>query len=449
MYQLLPWQDEDADWIAKQNCILASDCGTGKTIIAVESVRRHARGPVLVIAPRLTKEWWAETVREQEAGYPGVCESAGRGIPWERVRQWEGSKLLWVIVHPTAVRLNYGKMLKIDWDTIIVDEAHRFKNRNAKQTRALWKLHARRKIMLTATPWGNSPADMWALLHYLYPKSYTSYWRFYDKYVDYYQPQGQRFRKVNGGKNLRQLAAEVAPYYRKRRKEDVLDLPPLLYKDIPIALSPKQAALYRQLVNEAYAELYGKEVIIENAIVRLLRLQQCSLDPGLMAEGLPAFTLNEVPAKVEWLNEWLEDHPDEPVVITSRFRKFVEKWLVNLAPDAVIVGGMKERDVQKAIAHFNKHGRLVGTLDAIKEGLNLQYAQTMIVMDGTYSSVAEYQLSQRIHRIGQVGSHQVIHLVGKFEDTGKWTVDKLIRRAVQEKFDRAKLIEAFIKELHE
>lgn len=202
-----------------------------------------------------------------------------------------------------------------------------------------------------------------------------------------------------------------------------------------------------QLVKDAYAELAGKEVILENALVRFLRLHQCALDPGLLAEGLPMFPLGTVPAKVEWLQEWLADHPDEPVVIVSRYRRFVEKWLRGLAPEATIVGGMSQKAVQAALCTFNETGRLVGSLDAVKEGLNLQRSSTMIVTDGSWSPTAEYQLAQRIHRIGSKKPCQVIHLVAKLSTSKKYTVDLLMRQALEKRWNDATLMNEFVASL--
>lgn len=447
-YTLLPFQETDATWLMKQNSLLANDCGLGKTLTAVEAAKRYAQGPILVICPRLVKEWWREVIEDQDAGYVGVCGRAGRGIPWNRIANWGSRRpLAWVVVHPAAVRLSAQWLRLVPWDTIICDEAHRFKNRKAKQTKALRTLKARRKVMMTATPYGRSPADMWALLHWLYPTEFRSYWRFFEAYVESYRPKHQRFRVIQGPKNLKQLATVVAPFYRRRTKEDTLDLPALTYTDAPVAINGKQERLYLKLVRQAYAELVGKEIILENALVRFLRLHQCALDPALMAEGLPALPLKQVPAKVEWLNDWLEDHPNESVVIVSRYRKFVEKWLRELAPDATIVGGMKSQAVQRALRVFNKTGRMVGSLDAIKEGLNLQRASTMIIMDGTWSTTAEYQLANRIHRMGSKKPCQVIHLVAKLATSRKYTVDKLMRQALKKRMSDAELVNAFIAQL--
>ncbi len=448
-YELLPFQELAVPLMGERNFLLADDCGLGKTLTAVECARRYAEGPVLVIAPRLTKEWWAEVLRAQEAGYVGVCGQAGRGIPWRKVATW-GAKQprIFVVVHPAAVRISVEKLRAVKWDMIVVDEAHRFKNRKAKQTKALKSLVGRRKLMLTATPYGRSPADMWALLHWLYPQEFRSYWRFFDKYVDHYRPPGGRFTTINGPKNLKELAKEIEPFYLKRKKEEVLeDLPPITYSDVPIMLNGKQEELYLKLVEEAYAQLVGHEIILENALVRVLRLQQCALDPGIIGEDMPMYPLGQVPAKVEWLQEWITDHPDESVVIVSRFRRFVEAWLRELAPDACIVGGMKQWQVQEALRAFNKTGVMVGSLHAIKEGLNLQRASTMIITDGSWSSTDEYQLSQRIYRVGQKRPCQVIHLVAKLSKRRKWTVDRLMRNAVEKRFNDAQLVDEFIRDL--
>ena len=441
MQTLLPYQEEAVLKMASCNTLLADDCGVGKTVTAVEAGKRYAKGPILVITPRPVKDWWAHTIREQDAGFVGVTRQAGRGVPYERIDTWQRrfNKPLWVITHPEAVRLSWKALSQVRWDWIISDEAHRFKNRKAQQTKALWKIGwGCRRIAMTATPYGKSPADMWALLHWLYPKQYTSYWEFFGKYVNAYQPPGRPYKIIKGPMNLKALGKEIAPFYLRRTKEEVLDLPSLSEYDIPLTMAPKQEVLYETLRKDAYAELSGQEVVLENALVRLLRLQQCALDPQLMVEE-DAWA--EIPTKVAWLQAWLEDHPNEGVVIVSRFRKFVDKWLRDLAPDACIVGGMPNYQIEDALATFQRTGRLVGSLAAVCEGLNLQRASTLIIMDGTWSLVQDYQLRQRIHRLGSTKPCQVLNLVALR------TVDGLLRKGLKRKWSQSLLLEGFIKEV--
>jgi SNF2 family DNA or RNA helicase len=108
---------------------------------------------------------------------------------------------------------------------------------------------------------------------------------------------------------------------------------------------------------------------------------------------------------------------------------------------------MKDQEIRKALKRFQETGRMVGTLDAIKESLNLQRASTMIVFDGTWSAAGAYQLTQRIYRQGQTRHCQVIHLVGKVRD--KYTVDMLQRQSVKKAFNEAQLVNEFVKQLRE
>lgn len=458
MKELLPFQAEAVEVIGDQNFLLADDCGLGKTYVAVEIAKLYADGPVLVVCPKGVKLWWAQVIKEQmgEDALVHVAPTAGRGIPYHLLRP--GYPMQWVIMHPTALRIQVAEGMPLDvWDLVIADEAHRFKNRKAKRTKALWRVQARQKLALTGTPYGKDPSDVWALMHWLYPKGHPQFeggdpWRqivfksftsFFERFVEYYQPPGRKWVIIRGGRNLDRLGQLLAPLFLRRGK-DLLDLPELLHAEVPILLNEEQQDLYTTLLRDAYAFFGGTEVVLENALVRLLRLHQAALDPGLV---LPEW--EEEPAKVAWLNEWLEDHPDEPVVVVSRYRKFVERWLRELAPDSCVVGGMSPRQVEAALASFRRDGRLVGSLAAMCEGLNLHAASTMIITDGTWSPAMAYQLEQRIHRIGQTRTCQIIHLVGRL-GSGKATVDHLLRRAHRQRWEEARILHEFVQEvLHE
>lgn len=447
MKTLLPFQEEVVPLMATRNFLLADDCGLGKTFCAIEAARRCSDGPNLVVCPRSVKAWWAQEIVGQGAGTPHVCKQAGRDVAYQDLEKGD-----WAIVHPEALRMAEDAIKEMPWDWVIVDEAHRFKNRKAKQTIALQNIRCNRKIAMTATPYGRNPADMWALLHWLYPKRFSSYWRFFKQHVDYYEVRTEKakFKKVRGPKNLKWLSRKIAPFYVRRTKTQAgLQLPPLTYVDMPVMIGGRQEATYREIAKESYEIVAGKEVVVENALVMLMRLQQCALDPALMVDTEFVFPEGYVPAKVQWLIEWLDDHPDEPVVIASRYRRFVEDWLSGLSEDAMIVGGMSEDEVDRALQTFKQTGRLVGSMQALAEGLNLQRAATIIVTDGTWSPVQEYQLSQRIHRIGQTQPCQVIHLVGRLEAAQRFTVDVLIRRTLERRVSEAALVDMFVKEVQD
>lgn len=67
---------------------------------------------------------------------------------------------------------------KIEWRRVILDEAHVIKNVNALQSRAVTKLNAKRRWVVTGTPVQNHSFDLFSLMAFLRfePLSIKSYW---------------------------------------------------------------------------------------------------------------------------------------------------------------------------------------------------------------------------------------------------------------------------------
>jgi SWI/SNF-related matrix-associated actin-dependent regulator of chromatin subfamily A3 len=67
---------------------------------------------------------------------------------------------------------------KIEWRRVILDEAHVIKNVNALQSRAVTKLNAKRRWVVTGTPIQNHSFDLFSLMAFLRfePLSIKNYW---------------------------------------------------------------------------------------------------------------------------------------------------------------------------------------------------------------------------------------------------------------------------------
>ena len=60
-------------------------------------------------------------------------------------------------------------ILDVPFQFVIVDEAHRLKNKNAKILSSLKQLPCKRVLLLTGTPIQNNTAELWSLLNYIHP----------------------------------------------------------------------------------------------------------------------------------------------------------------------------------------------------------------------------------------------------------------------------------------
>lgn len=75
-------------------------------------------------------------------------------------------------------------IINVPFQFIIVDEAHRLKNKNAKILTTLKRLPCKRVLLLTGTPIQNNTGELWSLLNYIHPEKFTSFEEFRRNFGD-------------------------------------------------------------------------------------------------------------------------------------------------------------------------------------------------------------------------------------------------------------------------
>jgi SNF2 family DNA or RNA helicase len=436
-----PYQRDAIARIIDTNLLLADECGLGKTMMAIESSRHLPTGPRLVVCPSRAKEQWREEIIDQ---FPdatvfvlGPAGSLPSDFKWSMLESSEPT--YWVVTHyETLLRIG-SELSWVDWTYIIMDEAHRIKNRKAKRT--LWanRLRAYKKVCLTGTPIEKTPADMWALLHFLHPKQFTSYWAFVGQFVLFEEHPWWDFKKPIGVKNPEHMAQVIGPYFLRRSKQEVMpDLPPRIIHHVPLTMDGPQARAYDQIDKAKDIEVpldpydTGEteiELTIVNALSRIIRLQQVSVDPSILGIDVPS-------SKLSWLEEYLEDNPEEVIVIFSRFRPVAQK-IANKYQCPLVVGGMRNPSSAIAAWQSGQHRLITGTLDAMGEALNLQRASTAIFLEEHWSSRVMTQALDRIHRVNIKEAKHMIYLYNE------GTVDELVRQALEKKWSTRDLANRF------
>lgn len=163
-------------------------------------------------------------------------------------------------------------------------------------------------------------------------------------------------------------------------------------------------------------------------LTRILRLIQATTDPALLDHPSASSV------KLDWLREWLADHPDESVIVFTRFRDTAIKINSWGAFDKLIVGGRKRENVTTA------DRRIVGTIAAMGEGLDLPWIDYAIFLDVEWSSIMMTQAIDRIYRINIETVKHVMYL------RCANTVDKLVHDAVQRKWTTHQIVEQFLVE---
>jgi SNF2 family DNA or RNA helicase len=346
----------------------------------------------------------------------------------------------------------------IEWDHLIADEIHYIKNRKVKRTTAFKRIKAKAKTGASGTPADDKPQDLWSVLNWLYPRVWSSYWRFFNNYLQWQDNNtmvntsaGKKlvgYREVTGVKNIDKLHGRIRPYYIRRTLHDVRDdMPPKTRSSIRVELRPGQRRAYDQMVKWQTAKLgvhnsdEMETLVVEYKIATYMRLLQltlgtCEIDwkfynhfwdkwEGVDDEDLPTnapqgpqIRIKEPSPKIDALFELIEDHPEEQFVVFTNFADVAdivqERCYKNGISCSKITGKVTSqvtRDAAVAKFQSGKDRIFVGTVKAAGTTITLTAAHTCIFLDKHWNPSVNEQAEDRIWRINQHMPCQIIDII--------------------------------------
>jgi len=279
--------------------------------------------------------------------------------------------------------------------TLIIDESHHFRGRKAKQSTNLRKYAADVPyiFMLTATPIVRESDDLFMQLSILYPKVFTSYWSFVDRYCK--TQQTPWILRVIGIKQPAVFRIMLSKYALGRSYEDVaLELPELITNYIPIEFTPEQLSNYR--ATKMFHVSNG--VPLQHAVQVLLELRRMCV----------------CPQKIEAARSLLEDIAG-PVVVFTYFRESAHK-VAEALRCACVTGELTPAQRMEIV---DRKQTLVATIDSISEGVSLAHMSAVVMFEETYIPGQMFQAISRVRRHGAAGNILLyyIHMVHSIDET--------------------------------
>ncbi len=445
--------------VANAEAALLDEMGCGKSFqIASAGSLLLGRGDVdamLIVAPMSLLRTW-----QDELHMAGISDfSVVVGTQAQRVKALNSSARVF-IVHYEGLRLEAEALaawMKERKVFLVFDESQRIKNLQAQTTKAAQQIrpHAGRCVIATGTPIANRPLDLFSqyLVMDLGRTFGTKFSAFKNTFCDIEIQKirvGRRLipiEKFIGVRNGPELHSRILRTSLRRLKSEVLDLPPVIYKDYVVELSGEQKTLYQQLRDNIKTEIGGMtnqelKAAQNSILVKLLRLGQIASNPGLVAPDLV-----KKGVKFGELDDVLEDvfaDDTKKVILWSHFVENVQVLVERYAEAYGAAGHTGDMGVDERQANVNRFRddvacRLfVATPQSAKEGLTLlprdgrMVADTMIYVDLSFDSASYIQSQARFHRIGQDAERcLVIHMLAA------GTVDEYIRKTIVEKIRTA------------
>ncbi|WP_335871185.1 DEAD/DEAH box helicase [Bacillus sp. 2205SS5-2] len=414
---LRPYQQQGTSWLLFLRsfgfgAVLADDMGLGKTIqlisylLAVKE-QEALEAPALIIAPTSVLGNWQ---KELEKFSPSLNVLLHYGSNRAKGEAFTAS-LDGVDVVVTSYGLSHldeEEIAEVKWSTIALDEAQNIKNSSTKQSRAIRKLQSGHHIALTGTPMENRLSELWSIFDFANKGFLGTFAQFQKHYI-------LPIEKEDSREKISELQGKIKPFLLRRTKKDPdveLNLPDKLEQKEYCPLTPEQASLYEQLIQDTFDQINKLKGIERKGLILQMinRLKQLCNHPALyLKEPQPKHTLSrsyKLAKLVDVLENVLES--GEACLIFTQYISMGEMIQTLLKEQfdidvPFLNGSMPKQKRDQLVEDFQsgKYPVFLLSLKAGGTGLNLTAANHVIHYDRWWNPAVENQATDRAYRIGQ------------------------------------------------
>lgn len=208
--------------------ILADEVGLGKTIeagIVMAQYWAERKRKILLIVPASLRNQWLSELDEKFYIKSVIMESKNfNGIKKGGIANPFEQKDQVVICSYNFIAQKQLDVKRVDWDLVIIDEAHRLRNvykkNNVTGNKLKDALRGKKKLLLTATPLQNNLMELYGLVSIIDERVFSDAKTFRDKYVNidneearniFLRARLQQFCK----RTLRKQVTEYVPYTKR------------------------------------------------------------------------------------------------------------------------------------------------------------------------------------------------------------------------------------------
>ena len=403
--------------IDNERCALFVDMGLGKTVSTLTALEFLIYqdldvNKVLIIAPKRV----IETVWSQEA------------TKWEHTRRFTFSTItgtatqrtdaikreadIYLISRDNVMWLcqNFAKELRT-FDALIIDELSSFKNPSSKRFKELRKVirNFKRVVGLTGTPAPNGLIDLWAQVYLLdqgerLGKTLTAYRN------TYFDPDARNgaivysYKPKKGSDAI--IQSKLSDIVISMKTEDYLQLPDVVYIDVPIALDSAMQKQYDEFERDQVLSL-DDTVNAANAAALTNKLLQFA-NGAIYNEERNVIHLHD--EKIEAIKDIVESEEGNVLIAyayehdLTRLQEALKVYKPQTINSPSAIERWNNGEIKVLLAHPASAGH----------GLNLQQGGSLVVWFGlTWSLELYQQFNKRLHRQGQKCAVRIMHLVTK------------------------------------
>ena len=349
------------------------------------------------------------------------------------------------------------------FDMIILDEAHRIGAPTSRQTKAIIKKfeYCKFKYIVSGTLTANNLMSFYMPFRLMGPDTvpYANYYEFRRQNMRTVDPDARIWVPNPGSKELvTNIIGNLSVMFKK---EECLDLPPIIYQEYKCKMTPDQSNLYKEMKDDLISIINNmcdkcnkkdkcdgsceEEIVANNALVLAGKLRQIALgfyintrikvdDLGRRTNNSNIITLDENP-KLKLLIQILNNiPPDRKVIIWSSYIHAID-MVLNTISDAFgkdcVLSCYKDQDAFDQVEKFKDPTKRFIVSNPVKMGvgLNIHFSNYQIFFNNSYSWIERNQALARQHREGQTNTVTAIDIIMEK------TIEEMIMKAIYGKRD--------------
>jgi len=440
-----PWKHQkDGVLFAKQNrgTLFHWDMGSGKTIGTILIAEEIKAKKILIISPKAVIPVWS---KEFDKFLPGkyLISAFNKGT----VKKKTNDLKRFMSLHPQRCKVavfNYeacwrpglgftrdkrkriidkGALIDIEWDLIVLDEAHKICASTSKISEFCSHLResGKKLLALTGTPLTNGPLSAHGIFNFLAPEIFGT-WAINSRGKKYLSKSYYRFKMqyaIFGGFQNHQVVEYInqdvfkekfASITHQVKVDDVIELPDVVHEYMSCELSPKARKLYDEFKDECVINLNNSELTAENVLVKTLRLAQIAAGSVNDDEGNTHIVDS---AKVDMAKEIIEGlPPNEAVVVFGRFTSEIERLRADLEKtkkDCFKCSELTGKCNELAKWQNGESRVLLVNIKAGSAGVDFTRSRYCIYLSTGYSYVDYQQSLARLRRPGSDLTQKIIY----------------------------------------
>ncbi|MBC8501648.1 MAG: DEAD/DEAH box helicase [Nitrosopumilus sp.] len=435
--------------------ILADEVGLGKTIEAGILIKEYfttgmIKNALILTPPSLRLQWQQELKSKFNLDFVTNKDD-------NRFEDFDKHDMLIASLSSASLEKNAEMFKNIEWDLVIVDEAHRLKNSKTYAHMFVKELQKKFIFLLSATPVQNSIQELYNMVE-IVRVGHLGTWK--DFAMKYTTDKRARIVNPENKVELEDLLQQVVIRTTRDEVRKYLKFTDRIPKTHVMKPSKEESLLYETATNFV-RELWQKGTGGKNSMLTLMTLQRqissstestkVALEKKIIKSPENTVELKKIidiantiekDTKMKELEKIIKKDPKTKYLIFTEFRD-TQNYIFNILQDEGLEvekfnGAMstKERDI--AVRKFQKDTNILVSTEAGGEGQNFQFCSNVINYDLPWNPMRVEQRVGRVHRIGQKKDVYIHNLV--ISDTIEEYILKMI-------FDKINLFKMTIGDL--